>query len=53
MIQDTPLVQLNSIARPLSNTVLNIQETLRVIPGKYHDFLPLFLGEELKKLLPR
>jgi hypothetical protein len=44
-IQDPSPLHLNSIARPLGHTVLDVQETRRVIPPEYHDFLPLFLEE--------
>jgi predicted aspartyl protease len=45
--QDTPSLHLDSIARPLGHTVLDAQETRKVIPPEYHDFLRLFLDEGL------
>jgi hypothetical protein len=38
---------LNSIARPLGYTVLDAQETQKVVHSKYHDFIALFLKEEM------
>jgi hypothetical protein len=38
-------MHLNSIARPLGHTMLEVQETQKVVPPEYHDFLPLFLEE--------
>jgi hypothetical protein len=47
-IQDPPApAHLNSITRPLSHLVLNVQETLKVIPHEYHNLFPLFLEEGL------
>jgi hypothetical protein len=45
--QDLPRLHLNSIARPLGLTVLDLQESQKVVPLEYQDFLPLFLEEGL------
>jgi hypothetical protein len=47
MTQDPPSLYLDSIARPLDSTVLDAQETQKVVPPQYHDFLLLFLEEGL------
>jgi hypothetical protein len=44
---------LNSTARPLSRTVLNVQKTQKIVPPEYLDFLPLLLEKELQQLLSR
>jgi hypothetical protein len=36
---------MDSIGRPMDGTLLDAQETRKVIPPEYHDFLPLFLEE--------
>jgi hypothetical protein len=44
-IQDPAPWHLNAIVRPLDHTVLDAQETWKVIPPEYHNFLLLFLEE--------
>jgi hypothetical protein len=51
--RDLPQLHLNSIARPLGYTVLDVQETWKVISPEYHDFLPLFPEEGSRCLLPK
>jgi hypothetical protein len=45
-IQDPPTQQLDSIARPCSHTVLEVQKTQKVVPLEYYDFLLLFMDKE-------
>jgi hypothetical protein len=51
--QDPPSLHLDSIARHLGLLVLDAQKTQKVIPPKYHDFLPLFLEEGSQCLPPK
>jgi hypothetical protein len=51
--QDPRLVYLNFITKPLGQIDFDIQEAVRIIPGQYYNFLPLFLEEEFKKLILR
>jgi hypothetical protein len=50
MTQDPPPLYPNFIARPLGYTVLDTQETQKVVALEYHDFLPLFLGDGSRQL---
>jgi hypothetical protein len=43
----------NSVARTFGHTVLDLQETHKVVQPEYHDFLPLYLEEWWQQLLPK
>jgi hypothetical protein len=50
---ETPPLHLNSMARPLGHTMLDGQETRKVIPPACYNFLPLFLKEGSRRLPPK
>jgi hypothetical protein len=51
--QDPPPLHFDSIVRPLGLTILDAQETQKLVPPVYHDFLPLFLEKGLQWLPPK
>jgi hypothetical protein len=51
--QDPPPLHLDSIAGPLGHIVRDAQQTQKVISPEYHDFLPLFLEEGSRQLMPK
>ena len=45
-------IMINAMQRPLGHTVLEEHEVRKVVPEKYHDFLPVFLDNSAQQLPP-
>ena len=51
-LPEPPPIKINAIQRPLGHTVLEEHEVRKVVPEKYHNFLPLFLDDSARRSPP-